>query len=280
MRHINTTEIVEKVAAMCMNANYHLGNDVREALKIALNKEESLTGQKILSHIIENAEVANKEVFPLCQDTGYAVFFVELGHDVHIVGNELKQAIYDGVRKGYKDGYLRNSIVGDPLQRVNTGDNTPAVVWIDTVPGDKITIHMAPKGGGSENMSFVRMLKPSQGRQGVIDFVIEQVSQAGGNPCPPGIIGVGIGGTFEKCAWLAKKSLLRKVGEHHPDPFYAAMENEILRKVNETGIGPMGFGGTTTALDVHIETFPCHIASLPVAVNIQCHSARHQTITI
>lgn len=211
----------------------------------------------------------------MCQDTGFAVIFVEVGQEVLFVGGDVKDAINEGVRRGYTEGYLRKSIVSDPVERVNTKDNTPAVIHFDVVPGDKVKLTIAPKGGGSENMSTVRMLKPAQGRQGVIDFVVEHVKTAGPNPCPPTVVGVGIGGTFEKVAWLAKKALLRPLGEPNPDPFYAEMEKEILTKVNDLGIGPQGFGGRVTSLAVHIETHPCHIASFPAAVNINCHASRH-----
>ncbi len=280
MRTLLSDTITKAVARMCIKANYHLGADVLDALGRALDSEKSPAGRTILQHILKNAQIANEDVFPLCQDTGYAVFFVEVGKDLRITGSDLQTAVHDGVRQGYKEGYLRTSIVADPLQRENTGDNAPAVVWVDYVPGNQLVIQMAPKGGGSENMSTVRMLKPAEGCQGVIDTVMQHVTDSGGNPCPPGIIGIGIGGTFEKCAWLAKKSLLRNIDDRHPDPYYAELELEILDRVNKTGIGPMGLGGSTTALDVHIETYPCHIASLPVAVNIQCHSARHQKVIL
>lgn len=280
MRQIPLETIVEKVKAMCLDANYHLGSDVVVALAKARANETSAPGKRILDHLLENARIADEGEYPLCQDTGFAVFFIEMGQDVLITGGLLQDGVNEGVRQAYKDGYLRNSVVRDPLRRVNTGDNTPAVIWLDMVPGDRLRIHMAPKGGGSENMSEVAMLKPSQGEAGVIDFVMDKVSSSGGNPCPPIIVGVGIGGTFEKVAWLAKKSLMRPVNDRHSDPFYADMEERLLRRINDLGIGPMGFGGRTTALDVHIEVYPCHIASLPVAVNIQCHSARHKSIII
>ncbi|MDZ7724091.1 MAG: fumarate hydratase [candidate division KSB1 bacterium] len=275
MRIIQVQEIAEAVSKLCIRSNYHLPPDVRAALDRALKTEVSEQGRDVLAGLLKNADIASGEVFPLCQDTGVAVFIVEMGAELCIEGGTLSQAIQQGVKTGYRDGYLRKSMVRDPLQRGNTGDNTPPVIWTQQIPGDKLHILMAPKGGGSENMSGIAMLKPSQGRDGVMDFIVKQVEQAGGNPCPPVIVGVGIGGTFEKCAWLAKKALFRRVGERHPDVYYAEFEEECLERINDLGIGPMGFGGRITALDVQVQTSPCHIASLPVAVNIQCHSARH-----
>ncbi|MBC7187352.1 MAG: fumarate hydratase [Calditrichaeota bacterium] len=280
MRDVHVNEIVKTVADLCIAANYQLDEDVIESFKRFREKEESPTARAILDQLIENAAIAREGQFPMCQDTGFAVLFVEIGQDVHIVGGDLWAALNEGVRKGYGEGYLRKSIVGDPLRRVNTKDNTPPVVWTEIVPGDKITITVAPKGGGSENMSEVRMLRPADGLEGVKNFVVDRVSRSGGNPCPPVIVGVGIGGTFEKCAWLAKKALLRPIGQRHPDPFYADMEVELLERINKLGIGPQGLGGRTTALDVHVEVYPCHIASLPAAVNTQCHAARHKTAVI
>ncbi|HOT96834.1 MAG TPA: fumarate hydratase [bacterium] len=280
MREIAAPIISEAVAQLCIDANYHLGEDVLTALKEGLAKEESPTGRAILEQIIENAGIARQGEFPMCQDTGFAIFFVELGQEVIITGKTLEEAITEGVRKGYGEGFLRKSIVSDPLQRVNTKDNTPPVIWIETKPGKDLKITVAPKGGGSENMSEVAMLTPSDGAEGVKNFVVDKVRRAGSNPCPPIVVGVGIGGTFEKVAWLAKKSLLRPVGDRHPDPFYAAMELELLDRINKLGIGPQGLGGRVTALDVHVEVFPCHIASLPASVNIQCHAARHKSIVI
>lgn len=276
MREINVAEITAAIAELSIDANYNLGDDVYNAFQEALKTETSPTGKNVLEQLIANAQIAKEEQVPMCQDTGYAVIFVELGQDVHLVGGDLYEAINEGVRKGYGDGYLRKSIVNDPINRVNTKDNTPAVVHVDIVPGDKIKLTIAPKGGGSENMSAVKMLKPADGAKGVVDFVVDAASKAGSNPCPPIIIGVGIGGTFEKVAYLAKKALLRELGQPNKDPFYADMEKEILEKVNKLGIGPQGFGGRTTALAVHIETYPAHIASLPAAVNINCHAARHK----
>ncbi len=280
MREVSVSRITEEVARLSIEANYQLGEDVVQALRKALDKEESPVGRSILERIIENAEIAAQGEYPYCQDTGFAVVYVEIGQDVRLVGGDLYEAINEGVRKGYTEGYLRKSIVRDPLRRVNTGDNTPAVIWTDIVPGDKVSITVAAKGGGSENMSEVRMLKPADGAEGVKNFVVERVERSGGNPCPPIVVGVGIGGTFEKCAWLAKKAALRKIGERNPDPFYAEMEEELLERINKLGIGPQGLGGRVTALDVHIEAYPCHIASLPVAVNIQCHADRHKTVVI
>lgn len=276
MREVNVAVITDAIAELSMDANYNLGDDVLQSFKDALEKETSPTGKNVLEQLIDNAKIAKDEQVPMCQDTGYAVIFVELGQDVTLVGGDLYEAINEGVRRGYGDGYLRKSIVSDPINRVNTKDNTPAVIHVDIVPGDKVKLTIAPKGGGSENMSAVKMLKPSDGAKGVVDFVVEAASNAGSNPCPPIIIGVGIGGTFEKVAYLAKKSLLRELGEPNSDPFYADMEKEILEKVNKLGIGPQGFGGRTTALAVHIETYPAHIASMPAAVNINCHAARHK----
>ncbi|MCR4438930.1 MAG: fumarate hydratase [bacterium] len=280
MRDVHVNDIVKTVAELCIAANYQLDEDVIESFKRFREKEESPTARAILDQLIENAAIAREGQFPMCQDTGFAVLFVEIGQDVHVVGGDLWAALNEGVRKGYGEGYLRKSIVGDPLRRVNTKDNTPPVVWTEIVPGDKITITVAPKGGGSENMSEVRMLRPADGLEGVKNFVVDRVSRSGGNPCPPVIVGVGIGGTFEKCAWLAKKALLRPIGQRHPDPFYAEMEVELLERINRLGIGPQGLGGRTTALDVHVEVYPCHIASLPAAVNTQCHAARHKTAVI
>lgn len=276
MREIKAAEITAHVAEMCREANICLGEDVSGALQEALEREESPTGKEVLQQLIENVEIARNEGIPICQDTGFAVFFVEWGQEVHLTGGTLEEAIHEGVRRGYTEGYLRKSIVSDPLfKRVNTGDNTPAVIYTDLVPGEKVKIAFAPKGGGSENMSTVRMLKPSDGAQGVIDFVVNHVREAGPNPCPPIVVGVGIGGTFDKVAVLAKKALLRPLGQPHPDPAFAELERQILDEINKLGIGPQGFGGRVTALAVHIETFPSHIASMAAAVNINCHACRH-----
>lgn len=280
MREVKTDVITEAVRKLVIEASYDLGDDVIQALESAKKVEESPVAGAILDQITQNATIAKTEQAPMCQDTGLAVLFVEIGQEVHVEGGSLFDALNEGIRQGYEQGYLRKSVLSDPIKRKNTGDNTPAVVHYDIVPGDKIKITMAPKGGGSENMSEVRMMKPSDGLQGVKDFVIERVKKSGGNPCPPVILGVGIGGTFEKCAMLAKKALLRDVGDRHPNKFYADLELELLEMVNKTGVGPQGLGGTTTALDVHIEVHPCHIASLPVSVNTQCHAARHKSIVL
>ncbi len=279
MKTIRPDQISDAVAKLCMDANYNLGVDVLKALKDFKEKEESPVAKELLDQCIVNAKIAHDEKVPMCQDTGFAVFFVEMGDQVIIEGN-LMSAITDGVRRGYQDGYLRKSIVEDPLRRKNTGDNTPPIVWIETVPGYNLKITIAPKGGGSENMSEVKMLKPAEGDKGVKDFVVDRVKRSGSNPCPPVIVGVGIGGTYDKCAQLSKKALLREIGSKHADPFYAAMEEELLQRVNDLGIGPQGLGGRTTALAVFIEAHPCHIASLPAAVNIQCHAARHKSVVL
>jgi fumarate hydratase subunit alpha len=281
MREIQTEQITEAVRSLCIDANYDLGQDVVESLKRSLDREESPTGKEILAMILENAQIARTERLPICQDTGFAVVFAELGQDVHIVGGDFEEAINEGVRQGYDQGYLRKSIVSDPvLERKNTGDNTPAVIHTRIVPGEGIRIIFTPKGGGSENMSEVKMMKAADGIEGVKDFVVDKVRRSGGNPCPPVVVGVGIGGTFEKVALLAKQALLRPLGQRHPDPRFAAVEEEILQRVNKLGIGPMGLGGRISVLDVHVEIFPCHIASMPVAVNMQCHAARHKEISL
>ncbi len=276
MREIDYNLIVETVKNLAIESNSVLDEDMYKVLEEAYEKEESPTGKEVLKQILENDKIAKTEMIPICQDTGTAVMFVEVGEEVVVKGGHLKDALYEGVRRGYIDGYLRKSMVKDPLRRVNTGDNTPPIIHFDIVPGDKLKIMFAPKGGGSENMSVAKLFAPAAGREGIKKFVVDVVDNAGGNPCPPIIVGVGIGGNFEMSAILAKKSLFRKVGERHPDPFYAELELEILEEVNKLGIGPMGLGGTVTALDVHIEYYPCHIASLPVAVNIQCHANRHK----
>lgn len=280
MREIKTEEITRVVKEMCIEANYHLGPDVLSALAQAREKEESPLGVGILEQIVENAAIAEKEQIPTCQDTGFAIIILELGQEVRVVGGDLYQAINEGVRQGYKEGFLRASILSDPLRRVNTGDNTPAVIHTEIVPGDKLKITFGAKGGGSENMSDVAMLMPSDGAEGVKKFVVDCVKRAGGNPCPPIVVGVGIGGTFEMATLLAKKAVIRPLGTSHPDPYYAEMERELLGKVNDLGIGPQGLGGRITALAVHVETYPCHIASLPVAVNINCHAYRHKEVVL
>ncbi len=281
MREIKAGDITGAVKKLCMDANYYLPSDVIDALKEGLRKEESSIGTDDLLQILRNVEIAAQQKIPLCQDTGVAVFFIDLGQAVRIRGGNLEDAIDKGVKEGYLKGYLRKSIVSDPLfKRTNSKDNTPSIIHIRIVPGDKIRIIFAPKGGGAENMSRIAMLKPADGVEGVKGFVIETVKKAGANPCPPVIVGVGIGGNFEKAPCLAKRALLRRIGERNPDARYAKLENELLSKINNLGIGPQGLGGRMTALAVNIEWFPCHIASLPLAVNIQCHSARHKEIEI
>ena len=278
MRKISTLDITSKVKELCIKAGCELGSDVVLALEGFRGKEESPLGKEVLDQILENAQIALREDAPMCQDTGIAVFFVEMGRDAIIDGG-LEDAINEGVRQGYKEGYLRKSVC-HPLTRKNTGDNTPAIIHTRIVEGDRLKITIAPKGAGSENMSRLAMLKPSQGLQGIKDFVINTVKEAGGNPCPPIILGIGIGGNFEKSALLAKEALLRNIGTPNPDRELDVLEKELLEKINNLGIGPMGFGGRTTALAVHIKTAPCHIASLPVAVNIQCHAARHKEVLV
>ncbi len=280
MRELDVARITEAVKKLCLDANFYLGDDVTDRIKSCMEREESPTGKEVMGKILQNIEIGKNDAVPLCQDTGYAVFFVEIGQDLHIIGGDLGEAINEGVRQGYAEGYLRKSVVSDPIERKNTGDNTPAIVYCDIVPGDKIKITIAPKGGGSENMSEVKMLAPAAGVEGVKEFVVDRVRRSGANPCPPVIVGVGIGGTFDKCAQIAKRALLRPVGSRHPDPFYADLEAELLEKINKLGIGPQGFGGRCTALAVHIEVHPCHIASFPVAVNMQCHVARHKEVIL
>lgn len=276
MRTIHYHEIVEKVAELCMTANYVLGKDVVDAFNGALKNESSEIGKDVLNQLIANAELAASEHVPMCQDTGVAVFIVEYGQELMIEGGLLNDAINEGVKKGYIDGYLRNSIVNHPLERKNTGDNTPAIIHIEFVPGNKLKIMMTAKGGGAENMSRMKMLKPSDGVEGVKDFIIETVQKAGPNACPPLVVGVGIGGNFEYCSYLAKKALFRSIGKRSSKPEISALEVELLEKMNHLGIGPQGYGGSTTALDVKIEIASCHIAALPVAVNLNCHASRHK----
>ncbi len=279
MRNIEVRDIIEKVKDSCMSANFDLGEDILSAFEKASDTEESPVGEEILEQLIENAKIAKEEKVALCQDTGFAVFFVELGDEVTIHGGNLVEAINEGVRQGYQEGYLRKSIC-HPFTRKNTGDNTPAIVHVDLVPGDQLKIIIAPKGGGSENMSRVTMLKPSDGIEGIKNFVVERVRESGANPCPPLVIGVGIGGTFEKAALIAKKALLRPVGSTNPNPELDVLEKELLEEINNLGIGPQGLGGRNTALAVQVEMHPCHIASLPVAVNINCHASRHKEIVL
>ena len=279
MKQISCKTITDQVKKMCMEANFDLGEDVLQAFSAARQNEEAPIGREIMDLLIENARIAKDESIPMCQDTGFAVFFVELGDAVRIVDGSLMDALNEGVRQGYGAGYLRKSIC-HPFSRKNTGDNTPAVVHVGLVPGDRLKIIFAPKGGGSENMSRVTMLRPSDGKQGIKNFVVTRVKESGANPCPPTVVGVGIGGTFEKAALLAKKALLRPLGSASSDPEIAAFEQEIFEAINNLGIGPQGFGGRTTSLAVHIEMFPCHIASLPVAVNINCHAHRHKEVIL
>ncbi|MBA7570231.1 MAG: fumarate hydratase [Dehalococcoidia bacterium] len=277
MREIKAKEITKTISRLCQEANFGLGEDVLAALKKAQKTEKSPLGKEVLSQLIENAGVAKEEKLPLCQDCGTAIVFLEIGQDVHITGGDLNNAVEEGVRQGYDQGCLRKAMVNQPFsERVNTRDNTPAVIHTEIVPGDKLKITVMPKGGGAENMSQLAMLLPNHGSQGIIEMVVKTVDKAGGNACPPLIIGVGVGGTSEQAMLLAKKALLRKVGQPSPDPEVAQLEKEILVRVNDLGIGPMGYGGSTTALAVHALVMPAHIVSLPVAVNLQCHSDRHK----
>lgn len=280
MREVSTALITETVARLCRDANYYLGDEMVAAFRTALAREKSPLGREVMERLLENAELARRQNLPLCQDCGTAVVFLEVGQEVHIHGS-LEAAVQEGVRRGYKEGYLRASAVARPFSaRQNTGDNTPAVLHTELVEGDGLRIRVLPKGGGAENMSRLAMLSPGDGRQGIVDFVLKAVSEAGSNPCPPIIAGVGIGGTADKVMLLAKQALLRPVGQPHPDPEVAGLEAELLERINALGIGPEGFGGTVTALAVHVEVFPCHIASLPVAVNLQCHSNRYQEASL
>lgn len=275
MREISAQRVTDAVKKLCVEANCYLPQDMKKCIESSYTEELWPQAKEILTRIMENYQIAEREARPICQDTGLACVFVSVGQDVHIDGS-LTDAINEGVRQGYIEGYLRKSVVRDPLDRVNTGDNTPAMIYYDIVPGDRIEIIVAPKGAGSENMSQIKMLKPSDGLQGVKDFILKVVEEAGPNPCPPIVVGVGVGGTFDKAAYLAKKALVRSTDERNPDPFWADLEVEMLQKINELGIGPQGFGGKTTALCVNIEQYPAHIASLPVAVNINCHVTRHK----
>lgn len=275
MRTIKSEEITRAVREMCINANCHLNPDIREALEKGIETEKSEVSKGVLKNLILNADIADRKEVPICQDTGMAVFFVEIGKEVFVEGDTITDAINKGVSAGYTDGYLRKSVVQDPLDRVNTKDNTPAVIYYDYTDGDKIKITFAPKGFGSENKGGLKMLNPSDGVEGVIDFVIETVRKAGANPCPPMVVGVGIGGTMDKAAVLSKKALTREITERNEKPYYAELEKQLLEKINMLGIGPQGMGGTTTAMAVNIEVYPTHIAGLPVAVNINCHATRH-----
>ena len=280
MREINVALVTEVVKNLSIEANYFLGADIKESLQNLRNEETYELAGQVLDKILLNSEIAAKEEMPMCQDTGMACVFLEIGQDVHFVGGNLEEAINEGVRRGYEEGFLRKSVVEDPIRRVNTKDNTPAIIYYDIVDGAKVKITLAPKGFGSENMSRIGMLKPSDGLEGVKKFIIDTVKAAGPNPCPPMVVGVGIGGTFDKAAYLAKKALIRPINTSNKDEFYKDLEIELLEKINELGIGPQGFGGKTTALGLNIETYPTHIAGLPVAVNINCHATRHKEAII
>ncbi|HTX68172.1 MAG TPA: fumarate hydratase [Thermoleophilia bacterium] len=281
MRELDVAAVTAALRDLCIAANYDLPVDVYDALVAAQQTEESPVGREVLAKLVENADIAAADRVPICQDTGFAVIFADVGQDVHLTGGDFEEAIHEGVRQGYGDGYLRKSVAEEPGHaRRNTKDNTPAIIHTSIVPGDRVMLTMMAKGGGAENMSSLNMLKPAQGWAGMVDAVVDTVSRAGSNPCPPVIIGVGIGGTIEKVTLLAKKALLRDVGSTHPDPRIAAMEDELLEKINALGIGPQGLGGRTTALDVFIEEMPCHIASMPMAVNVQCHAQRHKSVTL
>ena len=280
IRTVNTEDIVKNIKEMCIEANHYLSKDMDKALKDATVSEKSELGKKILNQLQENLKIADEEMIPICQDTGMAVIFLEVGQDVHFEGMAIEDAVNEGVRQGYTEGYLRKSVVGDPIIRENTKDNTPAVIHYSIVPGDKVIITMAPKGFGSENMSRVFMLKPADGIEGVKNAILTAVKDAGPNACPPMVVGVGIGGTFEKCALMAKEALTREAGSHSEIPYVKDLEEELLEKINGLGIGPGGLGGTTTAMAVNINTYPTHIAGLPVAVNICCHVNRHAIRTI
>lgn len=280
IRTINVSDIEKAVAKLSIEANCSLGSDVLEALNNAVSYETSGIGSEIFNRLIENAQIAHTEQIPICQDTGFAIVFLEIGQEVLLTGGDLTEAVNNGVRTGYTEGYLRKSMVGDPLERANTGDNTPAIIHLQIVPGQHVRITLAPKGGGSENMSSLKMLKPAEGVEGVKAFIIDTVRKAGPNPCPPIVVGVGIGGSMEKAALMSKYALTRELGTPSPDSETSALEHELLEAINNTGIGPQGLGGKVTALAVHIEKFATHIASLPVAVNISCHAYRHKTVVL
>ncbi|MCP1102672.1 fumarate hydratase subunit alpha [Aequitasia blattaphilus] len=280
MREINANQITDVVERLCIKANEHLPTDVKNAIESCRACEDWDIAKGVLDQIVENYEIADAQNVPICQDTGMACVFLEIGQEVHVSGGDLSEAIHEGVRRGYENGYLRKSVVKDPVRRGNTGDNTPAMIYTEIVPGDQIHITVGPKGFGSENMSMIRMFKPSAGLQGIKDFILEVVETAGPNPCPPMVVGVGIGGTFDKAALLAKKALMRPIDTKNEDPYYADLEVEMLEKVNALGIGPQGFGGKTTAIGLNIETMPTHIAGMPCAVNINCHVTRHASEVI
>ena len=277
MRELDVSVIRDTVARLCIEANTKLPEDVQAAIRVFQTREDWVIARGVLDQIVENFTIADRENVPICQDTGMACVFLEVGQEVHFVGGGLYDAVHEGVRKGYGEGYLRKSVVADPIRRGNTGDNTPAMIHTDIVPGDRVSITVGPKGFGSENMSTIKMLKPSDGLEGVKRFVLETVEAAGPNPCPPMVVGVGIGGTFEKAAFLAKKALMRPLDVRNADPYYAGLEGELLDMINALGIGPQGFGGMTTAIGLNIEVLPTHIAGLPCAVNIGCHATRHRT---
>ncbi|AEE97007.1 fumarate hydratase [Mahella australiensis] len=280
MREIDAKIITDTVESLCIDAACGLGQDVEQLIRDAAKKESLPRAQYILNQLIDNIKLAREQQMPICQDTGMAVVFVEMGQDVHITGSYIIDAINEGVRRGYRKGYLRKSVVKDPLERVNTGDNTPAIIHVEIVPGSSLSITVAPKGFGSENMSALKMLKPADGIDGIKAFVLDTVKAAGGNPCPPVILGIGIGGTMEKAAYIAKKALLRDAGQPNSNESVASLEQELLHTINALGIGPQGLGGAVTALAVHIETFATHIAGLPVAINMQCHASRHKTAVL
>jgi fumarate hydratase subunit alpha len=279
MREVHVNQITKVIRDLFIDANYNLGADVLAAFDRGIAHDESPVAKEVLKELKENAKIAREEHSPICQDTGLAVLFIDIGQDVHVIGGDFKEAVNEGVRQGYQEGYLRKSAC-NPFSRKNTKDNTPAVIHLDIVPGDKMKITAVPKGGGAENMSRVHMMAPSAGIEGIKDFIVNRMKESGSNPCPPTVVGVGIGGTFERSALLAKKALLRNIGERNPDPELAKLEVEVLERINKLGIGPMGYGGNTTSLDVFFEVEPCHIASLPLAVNVQCHASRHKEAVI
>lgn len=280
MREISVNKIRDSVRELCISSNYYIGSDVKDSLINYRDRESYPIAKEVLGKIVENADISKNENMPMCQDTGMACIFLEVGQDVHFIDGDIEEAINEGVRRGYEEGYLRKSVVKDPIDRVNTKDNTPAVIYYNLVKGDKVKVTVAPKGFGSENMSKIAMLKPSDGLEGVKKFILKTVEEAGPNPCPPMIIGVGIGGTFDKAAYLSKKALLRPINEENKNEFYAQLEKDLLKDINSLGIGPQGFGGLTTALGINIEVYPTHIAGLPVAVNISCHATRHKEAVI